>query len=187
MENLDKACKEGDVGSVINILSTLNNIPNAHILISQHLQHEKIISLLLNHIEDNNKMNAVLHQAAEYGNIEVLELAKKRGWNMNKEIYSPRLIHIASRFGRADAVSFVIENGVRVNEMEIYGTPLHYACESNHDCTKVVEVLLRHGAAVDKLNFYDYTPLCYSINRGKLQEVKVLLNHAADIKKCEDI
>lgn len=109
--------------------------------------------------------------AAKSGH-QVFKEAKKRGWNMNE--YNG-IIHIAAREGRKEAVSFLIENGVNVNEKDQSGNiPLHHACSRGH--AEVAGILLNHRSYVDAENKQYNTPLLLSINNGNVETTKLLLN-----------
>lgn len=79
-----------------------------------------------------------MFQWAAIGNIKVLELAKRKGWNLNKDMktYTLKPIHLAVQEGKGEVVSFLLYNGVNINEKDKYeNSPLHHACTwSNSNC-----------------------------------------------------
>lgn len=71
-------------------------------------------------IEWKKKQEEILQWAIRSENIKFLEVAKKRGWNLNKEYNFMKPIHVASENGSEEIVSFLIESGVNVNERNTY-------------------------------------------------------------------
>lgn len=88
------------------------------------------------------------------------DVAKTQGvdhheWNMveavNQFINTP--LHTASMAGNVDCVRLLLEAGADVNAQNMDGsTPLHHAfyCENLNE--QVVELLCKHGAAVNALD-----------------------------------
>lgn len=59
-------------------------------------------------------------------------------------------------------------------------TPLHVACLRGSDPVAVVQLLLQHGAAVDRCNAFGETPLMFACKRGVPELVAVLIQAGAD-------
>ncbi len=96
------------------------------------------------------------------------------------------ILHVAARLGEAKVVSAIshinASNGGDVIDVtNINGdTALHLACEHGHEA--VTEGLLKHGAAMEKVNSVGFTPL--QIAAIKLQHgcAEILLRCGADHK-----
>lgn len=62
-------------------------------------------------------------------------------------------------------------------------TGLHWAANGGKTC--VMRTLLRHGADINKRNFYGETPLCRAINQWELDAVKLLLVKNARLENID--
>ena len=60
-----------------------------------------------------------------------------------------------------------------------FGTALHAASARNH--LKIVQFLLRHGADVNALGLWGWTPLLLATVKGHLEVVRWLLEHGAEV------
>lgn len=97
---------------------------------------------------------APLHEAAENGQVAIVEWLIARGADPNAKTASHR----------GDPGSY---------------TPLHLAVRRSH--LQVVELLIRHGAKANARMSDGYTPLIIAAENGCLNLVKVLANHGADL------
>lgn len=78
---------------------------------------------------------------------------------------------IACESGDADAVAFLLENGVAVDVRNEFGfTPLHFACK--HDHVAIFRLLLSHGADPLARNDYDRTPVEGIKDLAKREEIE---------------
>lgn len=100
---------------------------------------------------------------------------------MASNYYQPTMLQQAIETSDVDAVRFLTERGVDVNECG-KGTlpPLHMAAQ--HGNAEIVRLLLRSGAEVDKdCGFEDgMTPLREAVKWGHLDVCKVLIQYGAD-------
>lgn len=127
--DLNEACKEGDAIKVRSIISRYN-VTYSSLLIALDTQHDEIISLQLDYIEMNGEeqCNKTLNWATDNRHIKILELAKKRGWNINKVAESllresitndpNQLLHKACIHGSLEVVKTLIESGAKINQSD---------------------------------------------------------------------
>lgn len=89
------------------------------------------------------------------------------------------LLHLAAVMGEANAVRFLINNGVKANiQNSLLHTPLHLAAGMGHE--KVIEVLVREGNAdKDTLDARNHAPIHYAVNNKRIGAVKLLLDLGA--------
>lgn len=90
-------------------------------------------------------------------------------------------LHLASFFGRVDAVRYLLEAGAEVGAVsgnELANTPLHAAAAARH--LEVCRLLLTHGADPDARQHGGYTALQSAALHGDRELVDLLLQHGAD-------
>ncbi|XP_066247684.1 ankyrin repeat domain-containing protein 27-like [Euwallacea similis] len=98
-----------------------------------------------------------LHVAAKYGRTEILRVLLDGGSLLNvhtyETLYTP--LHLAVMFQRVQTVKELLQCGnCEINTPDYKGnTPLYYACLSNSNNLKIVELLLKNGAECQKKNF----------------------------------
>jgi len=87
---------------------------------------------------------------------------------------------IACESGDADAVAFLLENGVAVDVRNEFGfTPLHFACK--HDHVAIFRLLLSHGADPNARDSEKWTALHWACRLGRTAAVMALLEAGADV------
>ncbi|VVC39095.1 Ankyrin repeat-containing domain,Ankyrin repeat [Cinara cedri] len=84
------------------------------------------------------------------------------------------LLHLAAILNEENAVRFLINKGINVNEQNaLLHTPLHLAAGAGHE--KIIEILVKEGSAnKDVLDIRNHTPLHYAVNNKRLGAVKLL-------------
>jgi ankyrin repeat protein len=97
-----------------------------------------------------------------------------------KDLETTPLMHAVAG-GHPEMVEFLIQHGAAVNfHPAETGSALHWAAWSGN--SKVVMVLLRHGALVDESNYYGETPLILAAtNSADISVVKELIAAGANI------
>jgi len=91
------------------------------------------------------------------------------------------LLHIASIYGRADCMFFLVRKGINVNAEDSFNgdTPLHRAMQGGF--VECGDILLKNGAKVSYKDKMGLTPLHEAMDQGHLKCVQLLLSHGADI------
>jgi ankyrin repeat protein len=104
-------------------------------------------------IENRSKINPVdevkktpLHHAAEKGHLEVYKMMIKHP-KINKNprsLMGQTPLHFAAKNGNYQVCKFAIQNGSKINLVDVYGkTPFHYAAENEH--FEVYEMMFRNS------------------------------------------
>jgi hypothetical protein len=89
-------------------------------------------------------------------------------------------LHQASRTGTLNAVQWLLDSKVQVNEKDEGGiTPLYYAAMEGHSA--VITLLCERGADINAQGGYYGTVLQAACHRGNLEIVKALLDKNADV------
>ncbi|KAL9102975.1 MAG: hypothetical protein Q9163_001928 [Psora crenata] len=111
-----------------------------------------------------------------FGLLEILEeLDPGRDWD-HRNTYGATGLYLASRYGHADVVSFLLSQGVNKDAKTVVGeTALHRSCGNGH--TRIVQLLLDSGANIRKKDIDGWTALDWAI-KGRYQAIiKLLVQH----------
>ena len=92
-------------------------------------------------------------------------------------------LHLASSHGKPEIVQVLLDHGANPNaEDKFFMTPLHNVAvgqyESQEHGARVAQLLLQCGADVNAQDSQCETPLHLASTSGKLEIVRVLLEHA---------
>jgi len=151
-------------------------------------------SLLENNVNDLDEPNeyglSLLHYAARNDQGQVIQMLIDRGADPNKsatmenKVLSP--LHYACWFNAAEAVDTLLDNKANVESCAAFGQkPLHYAV--TRASVELVKTLLTKGKAnpngQDNQNF---SPLHLATQRGRLDILKLLFAHGADLRAQND-
>ena len=124
--------------------------------------------------------NTVLHQAAEFGCINIMKLLASADYDLdvqNNYLYTP--LYIAVRHGNVEIVLLLISNNANPNFQDRFGnTMLHLAAEFGY--VKIMKILM---PLVDNLNIQNKlqrTPLAMAVYNGNVEIVKLLISENAD-------
>lgn len=97
-----------------------------------------------------------------------------------KDHWTP--LHLASHLGGYETARFLLDHGANVNaEDELLRTPLHHVArghDETQDDVRVSQLLLNYGADVNAQDINGDTPLHLASSPGKLEIIRVLLDHA---------
>lgn len=89
---------------------------------------------------------------------------------------------LASYFGHLDVVEYLIKAGAPINSPsrnDLKAAPIQSAAAAGH--TKIVELLLRHGADPSIREQGGYTPLHAAAQNGDVEMIKALIYGGADL------
>ncbi|WP_264735447.1 ankyrin repeat domain-containing protein [Wolbachia endosymbiont (group A) of Rhinocyllus conicus] len=108
---------------------------------------------------------------------EILQALINHKYGLEKD----SLLHLAAMLNEANAVRFLLNKGVNVNEQNaLLHTPLHLAAGAGHE--GIVEILIREGNAdKDVLDVRNHAAMHYAVNNKKLEVVKLLSNLGANV------
>ncbi|XP_069129659.1 ankyrin repeat and SOCS box protein 14-like [Argopecten irradians] len=187
--NMDDRSEEIGNDTVCNLLATI---------------HKAIIdddfALYKSNIEKGglnvNQRSQILHlickQRTEVGTVEYLQEVVRLGCDVRAKDHNGRMpIHVACSFANHRAVEFLVDlHPSLCNEVvESTLSPLiitidSFSSEKEKEVSKTVDVLLRHGADVNKrIRDFHHTPLLCAVCHDKRTSdiVRVLLEAGADV------
>ena len=119
-----------------------------------------------------------LHMAAEYGQLEVVQLLIQHGANINiANCYTP--LHLAARSGHLSVVKCLVEMAhadLTAKDKEEGSTPLHLAARNGH--LSVVQYLVeKEPADLTAKTREGKTPLYLAAEKGQLEVVECLVKN----------
>ena len=141
--------------------------------------------------ERDNDGNTVLHAAALYGDVGVIERLLREGADIearNNSGLTP--LHLAAIQDNEDNVKILIRNGADLNAEARDGrTSLMSVASHGYSRGWVggscAEVLIRCGADIHRKNKYGFTALHFSVIENNFdQDYKLLIKNGADVNAC---
>ena len=176
----------------------LLDIPNGLDLFAAEVNNDysKILDILCRHSNiiqqrDSDRGKTLLHYATMLGAIKVGETLLLRGADVNSKDndgLTPLLIACGGFRPKTIMANVLISKGADVNYQspiiipnspEDGWKPLHLAARNGH--TKIVELLVSHGARVNAKKADGWTPLHVAVFFGHIEVVKYLLSKGANI------
>jgi ankyrin repeat protein len=193
---LQLACENGHEDVVLHLLKCKAKInPNRDepLLAAMKHNHESIVRLLVARGADINAYSSsgtVLHVAAYQGLTSLAKIFIEKGADVNFERgVSCSASFLAPFAGNKDIVEMLIKENADVNGesndgshyTKIYniGCPLHAAALQGHE--DITRILIRNGAAVNKIEGRYSTPLLAASINGHEKIVWILLDEGADV------
>lgn len=143
--------------------------------------HPEIVGLLLDHHANTAHLNAgnigAFHQAAQYGNMEVVKcfVAHSAGFE-DKDRMGCVPLCWAALSQRADIAELLLAHGAKVDGCGDM-TPLHWAVEVKS--VSLAELLLKHGAQVNLKDRANRTALSIAVKKGDKEMAAFLREHGA--------
>jgi cytohesin len=122
--------------------------------------------------------HSVLHQAAEYSQVEIARLLIEKGADVKAtESLDGTPLNIAAYRGPVEMVRLLIDAGADLHSIRSRenATPLHSAASCGN--VEIVQALIKAGA---KVNFGNFTPLTEAAKYGHPKVVDALLAAGAD-------
>ena len=132
-----------------------------------------------------------IHFATQSGNIELVNFLLQKGLDINSKnnkgesplfyMLYPRLFPVYLEAKHAfEMAKFLIENGARIDDDSLYGTPLTNAITIGN--LDVVKLLILHGANVNHVLYNLSMPLLYAVNSNcNVEIIKFLIKSGADV------
>lgn len=117
--------------------------------------------------------------------LDTVQYLLDHGWDVDsKEGIAPlnranTALSSACRWGMVDLIDSLLRNGANPNAGE--HPAIHEACGSDESPIHVVENLIRHGADINKRDYWDEMPLHYACQSLLLDKVKYLIHHGAKV------
>ena len=185
-------------GAELNILQGVHGTPLRAAVIQGH---EGLVRTLINQGADVNlryeaKSDSVLHLALRSRNHAIFKLLLEAGADMNIiSEYKQHVLILACEHGDTTLVELLLASGVDVSvsgtKRNYYripyeeATPLHAACANS--LIHVVELLVDHGADIEKTNESSATPLIAAVRANDLSVIRSLLDAGADVNHAVDV
>ena len=130
------------------------------------------------------------------GHLQTANFLRDSGADPNVRGYSGTIpLHSAANFGKFEMVQVLLEYKADVHARNDYGlTPLHSASRGYNaggpnispSLSNVARLLLKHGADVNALERHQNTPLHEAARYGRVEVVRVLLKHVANLGAEDD-
>lgn len=132
--------------------------------------------------EDNNSL---LHHAATFGHIELIELLIKdnEGFIYNKNSMGQQAQHCIG-IDNIKIGELLIKKYINIDTFDINKwTPLHYFVFNNQ--IELAKFVINEGASIDAKNSFEESPLHMACTKGCYEMVKLLIDGNAKINKTE--
>ena len=186
-------------GAKIDILQGVHGTPLRAAVIQGH---EDLVRMLIAHGADVNLRysdysGSILHLALESGKSEIFKLLLDAGADMNIRTKDKQhVLTEACKHGDATLVELLLASGVdvsvsgtksenRTNMPYEEATPLHAACANSH--IHIVQLLVDHGADIEKTNESSATPLIAAIRANDVSIICSLLDAGAEVNHAVDV
>lgn len=145
---------------------------------------KEIVEYLLRHGADiehpGPNQFTPLFFCAKNGDLEMSKLLFANGAKVNSDNYGLDALSPTCVNGHTEVVKWLIENGADLSRMTISSMIGDAEVRTSH--TDIANILLDNGVKVDAVNYYTgETALFDCIAWGRLDMVKVLLEHGADV------
>ena len=146
--------------------------------------HEKQYSIY----SVDNHGRSVLHFAAQYGLLHMIELLAEQGLNVNlddDEGWTP--LHYAATHGQLESVRTLLRLGGRESMTKvagIYGTPLHQAVAGGHK--DIVSLLLNEGCPIIVVNTKGKSVLLFAAECGQIHMIELLAEQGLNVNLGDD-
>ena len=148
---------------------------------------------IVNYYENNNDLNKIdergeniLHKAARFKHIEVVDLLIKLGVDYNlKDLRGNSPLHIAIQFNNKMIVDRLIEEKVDINSLNLkQASPLIVASSFGYD--DIIATLLEHGAKINHKDENGMSAIHYGAKSGNINILKTLLNWGAKLTSVDN-
>jgi len=161
------------------ILSLSLSLEGLTMVVHSHIVDGHLVEFIREDLSFNRLANIV-----KEGNVHELKRLSSRhmeALNSSQDEAGHNLLHIASIYGQADCMHFLIRNGMNLNQEDSFNgdTPLHRAMQGGHlECGSL---LLRNGAQVNSKDKMGLTPLHEAMEGGHFKCVDLLVSYGAEL------
>ena len=183
------ACRTGDLEKVTNFLSqkaqidvkALNEKCTLHSAVSSRFT--EIVKILLKigcNVNGLNWLgNTPLNWAVGFeSNLPIVQILLENGANIDaRDSNDKTALYKACQYQKHEIVQELLKHNPEIDAVSTahYITPLQISAYRGN--VKTVELLLKHGANIDHLDFNKGSVLSYGVNRGDAVIVKTLLDN----------
>ncbi|KAF6790371.1 37s ribosomal protein rsm22 [Colletotrichum sojae] len=146
----------------------------------------EVALLLLRHGSDiRAKMrggDSALHVAAQEGHAKMVELLLDRGADIESTGYVGRTpLMVAAFDGRDGIVAMLLKRGAALEAKDEDGRPAIFYAACCKQKSGVLGLLIDHGAGMNALDHYNWTPLHDAVSVGHTDAVRQLIERGADV------
>jgi len=129
-----------------------------------------------------------LSDAASLGCVEQVQILLERGARVDGLFsFNEPILHDAVRSGKPEIIHLLIAHGADIHSKNFLDqTPLHESA-TDDNCLEVTKYLVEHGAIVDSLAAFHFTPLIGAAFHGATNTAKYLVGIGASlsVKDCK--
>lgn len=154
------------------------------------LGHAQCLEILLEshntnvNLRSREKKQTPLHLAAIRGYAQCIETLLEKKANPNiKNHMGQTPLHLAALSKSYECIEILLSKGDANPNFEDCDkrTALHGAVGKSSKSNAIIDVLVEHGASINKGDQYGYTPLHIAALKGYSQCVETLIHHGADV------
>jgi ankyrin repeat protein len=193
-EELIKACEDGDLGKVQQLITdgadinSKNKLGETLLELACKNSRTSVADFLLTKGVKPDIIGyngfSVLHRACgEEGYLHIVELLLSKGATVdikNDEGTTP--LHTAAAINNEAVLKYLIDHGADVNSADDNGyTPLHMACGNGFEAS--VNLLINRGANINMKDIDGLTPLQMALDKGFMNVADILVSAGAGIDK----
>ena len=187
------AARMGNLDMLVAIIATSTHsedkVISTSLIAACCAGHQDIVEYLLSHplqslFTDHDIENS-LEATAAYGHPHVFEVLLPRLSQIRRNVVLPRSLAKASANGHFSTVQYLLHLGTDLNSWEPPGSALHHAANSGF--SRVVRLLLDHGADPNFWAGRNGEPLYFAARNGHTEVVRILLEHGANINAKANI
>ncbi|KAL9033245.1 MAG: hypothetical protein Q9180_006048 [Flavoplaca navasiana] len=146
---------------------------------------EYLLSLPSQALLSDRNFEDSFEAAAASGHTNILKILFPRISQTRQDVVLLRSLQRASAYGRFSTIQYLLHVGTDVNSWEPPGSALHFA--ANTGFSRVVRLLLDHGADPNFWAGRNGEPLYFAARNGHTEVVQILLEHGANINAKANI